>query len=144
MSRTSYLVAASIAALFVSSAAAGAQAASASKPHTIIVKLVTKPGSMPYSFDPANVTAVRGDTIQFIDEAAIPHNVHFKTHPGGAKLGSATVGPYLTGKGQTYNVVIDGRFTDGKYEFVCDPHEMLGMRGVLTVDESEVASSVKK
>lgn len=45
-----------------------------------------------------------------------------------------------TAKGQTYDVVIDARFTDGKYDFVCDPHEALGMHGILTIDERAVAT----
>ena len=133
MSRTPFLIMASIVALLASSLAAGAQGAAAGTPHVILVKLVAKPGSTPYAFDPANITAVRGDTLRFVDEEAVPHNVHFKSHPNGAKLGAITVGPYVTNKGQTYDIVIDDRFTAGKYDFVCDPHEMLGMRGTLTV-----------
>ena len=144
MSRTPYLIAASVAALFAASAAAGAQASSAARPHVIVVKLAVKAGSAPYTFEPANVVAARGDTLRFVDEEAVPHNVHFKTHPSGAKLGGIAVGPYVTSKGQTYDVVIDSRCTDGKYEFVCDPHEMLGMKGVLTVDERTVAANVTK
>ena len=108
------------------------------------MKLAVKAGSTPYTFEPANVAAIRGDTLRFVEEEAVPHNVHFKTHPGGAKLGSLAVSPYLTNKGQAYDIVIDGRFTDGKYEFVCDPHEALGMRGTLTVGESRVAANVTK
>ena len=143
MSHTPFLIVASIAALFASSPAAVAQSTSG-KPHVIVVKLVVKPGSTPYTFEPSNITAVRGDTLRFIDEEAVPHDVHFKSHPGGAKLGSITMGPYLTSKGQTYDVVIDSRFTNGKYEFVCDPHEQLGMRGMLTVGEPSVATSITK
>lgn len=144
MSHTSFLIVASIAALFASSPAAVAQSTTSGNPHVIVIKLVVKPGSTPYSFEPSNVTAVRGDTLRFVDEEAVPHDVHFKTHPGGANISGITVGPYLTNKGQTYDVVIDGRFTDGKYEFVCDPHELLGMRGMLTVDERTVAANVTK
>ena len=133
MSHRPFLLVASIAALFASSSAAGAQGTASGTPHVLLVKLVAKPGSTPYAFDPANITAVRGDTLRFVDEEAVPHNVHFKSHPAGAKLGGITVGPYVTNKGQTYDVVIDDRFTAGKYDFVCDPHEMLGMRGTLTV-----------
>ena len=104
------------------------------------LKLVVKTGAMPYVFEPANITAERGDTLRFVDEANVPHDVHFESHPAGAKLGAATVSPYLTTTGQTYDVVIDARFTDGKYKFVCDPHEMLGMRGTLTIEERTVAS----
>ena len=62
------------------------------------------------------------------------HNVHFKTQPSGSRLGSAAVSPYLTTKGQAYTVVVDSRFGVGRYEIVCDPHEMIGMKAILTVE----------
>lgn len=61
------------------------------------------------------------------------HNVHFKTAPKGAKLGSAAMSQYLTTKGQSYSLVVDSRFVDGTYEIVCDPHEMIGMHAFLSV-----------
>lgn len=111
-----------------------AQTGSTGAGHVVIVKLVMRNGSMPFAFEPASATVQRGDTLRFVEDAGVMHNVHFKNHPDGARLGGAATGPYLTNKGQTYNLVIDGRFTDGKYEFVCDPHEMLGMKGLLTVE----------
>ncbi len=136
MSRIPNLIAVSVATLFVSSAVLVAQSVAPAGAHVIVVKLVTKGGSAPYGFAPSSLTAQKGDTVRFVEDAGVMHNVHFKSHPAGAKLGSATVGPYLTAKGQTYDVVIDARFTAGKYEFVCDPHEMLGMVGTLTVVSS--------
>lgn len=111
-----------------------AQTVAAAPSHVIVVKLVMRSGSVPFAFEPANATVQRGDTLRFVEDAGVMHNVHFKSHPDGARLGSAASGPYLTNKGQTYSLVIDARFTDGKYEFVCDPHEMLGMHGVLIVE----------
>ena len=134
MFRTPYLIAASVATLFVSSAPVFGQSTARVRGHVIVVKLVTKAGSAPYGFEPANITAQNGDTLRFVEDAGVMHNVHFKSHPSGAKLGAAAVGPYLTAKGQTYDVAIDARFTNGKYEFVCDPHDMLGMHGTLTVE----------
>lgn len=131
MSRFSYLVAAAVATLIGSAAVASAQAPAA--PHVIIVKLVERGGSVPYAFEPATIAAARGDTIRFLQTADAPHNVRFTKEPSGAKLGSATTGPYLVAKGDKYDLVIDARFTDGLYAFVCDPHESLGMHGSLTV-----------
>ncbi len=103
-------------------------------PHLIIVKLVERPGNkVPFAFEPATFTAERGDTLRFVQFANTMHNVHFKTQPKGARLGAAAISPYLTTKGQTYNVVVDSRFADGTYEIVCDPHEMIGMHAFLTV-----------
>jgi plastocyanin len=88
---------------------------------------------LPYAFEPASVVAQHGDTVRFIEAAAVMHNVRFTKHAPGAKLGAAESGPYLTTKGQTYDLVIDKRFTDGAYEYVCDPHAALGMKGTLVV-----------
>lgn len=113
--------------------AAGGPAAGAG-PHTIVVQLVERAGPMPYAFEPATFSAALGDTIRFVQAASVMHNVHFKTAPKGAHLGAAAVSQYLTAKGQTTSVVIDSRFTDGKYEIVCDPHETIGMHAFLTVE----------
>lgn len=134
MLRTRYHVSGLLAILCLMSAPLRAQTASTGPRHVVVVKLVMRSGSVPFAFEPASATVQRGDTLRFVEDAGVMHNVHFKSHPDGARLGAAATGPYLTNKGQTYNLVIDGRFTDGKYEFVCDPHEMLGMHGVLTVE----------
>lgn len=103
--------------------------------HLIVVKLVERPGDkVPFAFEPATFTAERGDTLQFVQFANTMHDVHFKTQPKGAKLGSAATSPYLTTKGEKYTLIVDSRFADGKYEIVCDPHEMIGMHAFLTVD----------
>ena len=104
-------------------------------PHLILVQMVDKPNAQ-FAFEPATIAAARGDTVRFLQASSAPHNIHFEKTPKGAKLGSASSGPYLIGKGKTYDLVIDARFTDGIYEFVCDPHESVGMRGTLTVGSS--------
>lgn len=114
--------------------ATSAQSAPPAAPHTITITLVERPGMpKPYGFDPATFTAQRGDTLRFVQGASVLHNVHFKSQPKGAKLGSAAMSQYLTTKGQAYVLVVDSRFTDGTYEIVCDPHETIGMHAVLTV-----------
>lgn len=110
----------------------GLAAQTAPTGHLITVHLIDKPNGQ-FAFDPANIDAQRGDTVRFIQTSSAPHNVSFRTHPKGANLGDAAVGPYLINKGQTYDLVIDARFADGAYTFVCDPHESVGMRGALTV-----------
>ena len=134
MFRLRYQVSGLLALLCVMSAPVRAQSASADRGHVVVVKLVMRGGTMPFAFEPASVIVQRGDTLRFVEDAGVMHNVHFKSHPDGARLGAAAAGPYLTNKGQAYTLVIDARFTDGRYEFVCDPHELLGMKGVLTVE----------
>ena len=142
MSRLNPMLTASLVALFALSASANGQNA-APGPHTIVVKLVDKGGAVPYAFEPAIALAQRGDTVRFIETAGVMHNVHFTKQARGANLGRAASGPYLTTKGQTYDVVIDGRFAEGTYEYVCDPHAAIGMKGTLVVKSGAVAADKK-
>jgi plastocyanin len=135
MSRTHFLITACISIGVAITMPAGAQSTSsaASAPRVITVNLVGRPGVTPFAFEPANFTARRGDTLRFVQTSETMHNVHFKTLPAGANLGRAAVSRYLYTMGQEYTVVVDARFTDGKYEIVCDPHGAFGMHGFLTV-----------
>jgi plastocyanin len=135
------LMTVSLAALLVLSSGANAQ--SPSGPHMLVVKLVDKGGAMPYAFEPAITVAQRGDTVRFVETAGVMHDVHFTKQASGAKLGGAVTGPYLTTKGQTYDLVINARFAEGRYEFVCEPHEALGMKGTLVIKSGLVAARDK-
>ena len=103
--------------------------------HVVVVKMSDAPGGQ-FVFQPVAVVAQRGDTLRFVQESSTPHNVAFRKTAKGSKLGSASTGPYLLTPGQTYDLVIDSRFTDGDYTFACDPHEGAGMHGSLTVGAS--------
>ncbi|MDQ6886211.1 MAG: plastocyanin/azurin family copper-binding protein [Gemmatimonadota bacterium] len=124
---------AALAGLLALSAPAAAQNTGSAGPHLLVVKLVEKGGSTPYAFEPASVVAQLGDTLRFVEATGAIHNVRFTKQPAGAKLGAATSGPYFTAKGQTYDLIIDRRFAGGTYEFVCDPHAAIGMKGTLSV-----------
>lgn len=86
-----------------------------------------------FRFQPAEVTVRVGDVVQFVQRGIQPHNVQFRTVPKGVDLGNEAMGPFLVQKGQTYRLKIDARFKPGVYEFVCTPHEMMGMKGRLVV-----------
>ena len=120
-------------ALLALSAPMGGHTARVGSPQVLVIKLVLKSGSVPYAFEPAITTAHQGDTLRFTEASGALHNVRFTKQAPGAKLGSAATTPYLTAKGQTYDVVVDQRFTVGTYEFVCDPHAAIGMKGTLIV-----------
>jgi plastocyanin len=143
MSHLKPLMTVALAALLVLSARANGQNASSAGPHMLVVKLVEKGGAMPYAFEPAITVAQRGDTVRFVEAAGVMHNVHFTKQAPGAKLGGAATGPYLTTKGQTYDLVIDSRFAEGRYEFVCEPHEAIGMKGALVVKSGGVVAGNK-
>jgi len=100
---------------------------------TIIVKMVEK-SLTEFAFEPANITARRGDVIRFVQTSTSPHNVEFTNTPDGTELNGSGMGPYLTQIDETYDVVIDGRFVPGEHTFVCTPHEFMGMVGMITVE----------
>jgi plastocyanin len=140
MTRTSSLLVALLVSAPLISGTVLAQGAARPAGHVVVVKMVDRGGSTPYAFEPANVAVQPGDTLRFLEDAGVVHNVRFKDHPSGAHLGAAGTGPYLTTKGQTYDLIIDGRFAEGTYTYVCDPHESIGMRGTLTVGASGTSS----
>lgn len=126
-------VAAIILTVVLACARASAQAAPAVAAHLVVVKLVEDAKSAhPYAFVPTTVTVTRGDTVRFLQVADTPHDVRFTRIPPGAKIGLST-SPMLVARGDKYELVIDARFPNGVYAFVCDPHEALGMKGTLTV-----------
>ena len=134
MSRTHFLITACLSIGVAIAMPAGAQsAASGAVPHVIVVRLVDRPGSNQFAFEPTNFTAQHGDTLRFVQASVAMHNVHFKTQPAGANLGRAATSRYLSAKGQEVTIVVDSRFSDGKYEIVCEPHNLMGMHGFLTV-----------
>jgi len=101
-------------------------------PRTVIVRAVDV-STTRYRFVPADVRVQLGDTVRWLQTATTPHNVEFKQIPSGANLGSQRVGPYLVAPGQTYQLVVDGRFAEGVYRYVCTPHAASGMVGTITV-----------
>jgi plastocyanin len=104
----------------------------AAKGKVITVQMVDK-SATEYRFEPAAISVQPGDTLRFVTTGAMTHNVEWKVVPTGAKLGDSQVGPYLTAKGQTYELVIDDRFAPGEYEIVCTPHQTLGMQAKVTI-----------
>lgn len=99
----------------------------------IVVKMLDDGGQM--RFEPAHVDVRKGDVVRFEQYGTMPHNVQFVANeaPRGAELADAWTGPYLNGAGESYEVVIDDRFADGDYGYVCTPHLAMGMKGTMTV-----------
>jgi plastocyanin len=104
------------------------------RPDVTVVKMIDG-ASYGMRFEPLRVTVQYGDTVRFVQAGGTPHNVEFKSGPAGTELGHQRVGPLLTRRGETYEVVIDRRFAIGKHLYVCTPHETLGMAGLLYVSE---------
>lgn len=112
--------------------------AGARAPAVIVVEMVEK-GQYGMAFSPVRVTARAGDTLRFVQRGRAPHNVVFKSAPAGTELsalGAAREGPLLARPGESYDVVLDGRFAPGKWVYVCAPHEVLGMAGIVYLEGS--------
>lgn len=83
-------------------------------------------------FEPADVTAKRGDVLRFVLESGV-HNVEFPAdqNPSGVELPETS--PMLQAPGQTWDYTVD--LPVGTYTYHCTPHAALGMIGSLTVTE---------
>lgn len=144
MVATSRFIGTTIAAVFAAITPVAAQTAIAPAAHVVIVQLVQRNDpAVPFAFEPSVVQVQQGDTVRFAEAASVLHNVRFVSQARGAKLGRAAVGPYLAKVGDTYTLIIDDRFTAGKYEYVCEPHQMLGMKGTMIVSERQSAAITK-
>jgi plastocyanin len=78
-------------------------------------------------FAPADVTVSAGDTITFINNESIPHDVHKSSGPGKDFASGPSGGMQ---EGDTFELTLDEA---GKYEYVCDVHAP-GMAGTITVE----------
>lgn len=95
------------------------------------VRMVGTHGGASGAFAPAQVYVQRGDTVRFVSDGAAAYNISFPEayNAPGARL--PRPGPYLTGKGQSWTLVVDLR--PGQYRFQSDPQAATGMRGELFV-----------
>jgi len=117
------------------------QSAQESRPaQTIVVSLKDDGNKM--RFEPAEILAQRGDVIEFIQDGLTLHNVQFipENSPAGVDLGDDWNIPYLNEKGEVYRLTVDERFVDGRYEFICTPHQVMGMTGHLVVAGDALAA----
>ena len=91
-----------------------------------------------FAFEPADITVNRGDIIRWTNAGTLgmPHNVEFRE--GGL---SGLVGPLLLSAGDTYELTVDDQFIAGLNPYLCTPHEAMGMKGTVTVVETEGSSN---
>ena len=107
-------------------------AAPAATGNVVEVRMVTSANGASGTFEPANVTVKKGDTVRFITDGKTVHNVSFPPADNVGKSNlPASPGTYLTTPNQSYDVVVN--MDPGTYNFHCDPHATMGMKGVLTV-----------
>jgi plastocyanin len=78
-------------------------------------------------FEPSEVTVKAGDTITFVNNESVPHDVH-KTSGPGDDFASGPAGGMQ--EGDTFELTLD---QPGSYEYVCQVHAP-GMSGTITVE----------
>jgi len=104
--------------------------------------LVTPDGA--YVYEPDSLAIAVGDRVRWVNVSGGPHNVAFYPEkvPAGARdflnvrmgprMGDL-VGPLVFEPNAGYEISFDGA-PPGTYDYVCTPHEMLGMIARLTVE----------
>ena len=100
--------------------------------NVVIVKMIDK-SATEFVFEPAKVLVKPGDIVRFVMTSVNVHNIEFRTMPVGVDLGASKTSGYMTAAGQTFDLVIDKKFVNGEYGFLCTPHQTLGMKGLLVV-----------
>ena len=78
-------------------------------------------------FDPGDVTVKAGETITFVNNESVPHDVHKSSGPGPDFASGPSGGMQ---EGDTFELTLDEA---GSYEYVCDVHAP-GMSGTITVE----------
>jgi plastocyanin len=94
-----------------------------------------------YKFDPANTTLKQGDGVKFIMVSGGPHNVAFIDTPAAAQSQLSAnmpnqmkelTSPMMMTPNETYTVSF-AKVPPGTYNFHCEPHAAMGMKGAITV-----------
>jgi plastocyanin len=93
-----------------------------------------------YKFEPNQIVIQSGDMVRFIMVDGAPHNVDFSNQrlPAGAAMilqnRGKLIGTNFFVPGQTCEVEFTKDMPIGEYDFVCDAHAALGMRGKIIVN----------
>lgn len=94
-----------------------------------IVNVLSGKGSE-MRFEPKALTIQRGDTVTWINQSAVYHNVRAlkKDIPDGA---TQLKSPGLRKEGDQWSYTFDIK---GHYSYFCVPHRAMGMTGTVTVE----------
>ena len=94
-----------------------------------------------YKFEPANVTLKAGDGVKFTMVSGGPHNVAFLDTPAASKSQlmanmpnqmKELTSPMMMNPNENYTVSF-ANVAAGTYNFHCEPHAAMGMKGTITV-----------
>ena len=123
-------------------ATTGANNAAAMAPitgKTVEVKMIGD--GTTYKFDPANVTIKAGDGVKFTMVSGGPHNVAFLDVPPAAQAQlmanmpnqmKELTSPMMLNANENYTVSF-AKVPAGAYNYHCEPHAAMGMKGTITV-----------
>ena len=83
-------------------------------------------------FFPNKITVSKGETVEFVNNKAFPHNVVFDEDnvPSGVNADAISHEDYLNGPGEKVTNKFD---TPGTYGYHCEPHQGAGMQGTIIV-----------
>merc|ERR1712100_512377 len=78
------------------------------------------------------LTVSKGETVEFVNNKAFPHNVVFDEDnvPSGVNADAISHEDYLNGPGEKVTNKFD---TPGTYGYYCEPHQGAGMQGTIIV-----------
>jgi plastocyanin len=94
-----------------------------------------------YKYEPASLTIKQGDGVKWIMVSGAPHNVAFQNVPDAAKAQLSAnmpsqlkelTSPMMMNANENYTVSFANVAT-GTYNYVCEPHAAMNMRGQITV-----------
>ena len=94
-----------------------------------------------YKFDPANLTIKAGDGVKWIMVTGGPHNVAFQNVAGASKAQLSAnmptqlkelTSPMMMNANETYTVSF-ANVAPGTYNYICEPHAAMNMKGTITV-----------
>lgn len=95
-----------------------------------------------YKFEPAEIEVKQGDGVKFIMVSGGPHNVAFIDTPAAAQAQLSAnmpnqmkelTSPMMMTANETYTVSF-GNIPKGTYNFHCEPHAAMGMKGAIKVE----------
>jgi len=97
----------------------------------ITITMKTTQNGASGEYDPATVTAKKGDVLHFVADGAAAHNVSWPAADNANAAGLPAATQYVSVAGQA----VDQKVTwgPGTYHFQCDVHAAMGMKGTLTV-----------
>jgi plastocyanin len=85
-----------------------------------------------FSSQPNKISVAKGETVEFVNNKAFPHNVVFDEDnvPAGVNADAISHEDYLNGPGEKVTNKFD---VAGTYGYYCEPHQGAGMQGTIVV-----------